>query len=105
MDGKKNPQIKQVLIGICFLRSHGVIHGDIHLNNVLFVARDLDSFTLEELEHDKTDAIYLVTRLDGKLDKWAPRYIPAVKHPCNGPGFTLKITDLGGGKFIADPNI
>lgn len=101
--------LRQVLIGICFLHSHGVIHGDIHMGNILFVASNLDSYTVEELEHDKSQAVHLVTRLDGTPDKWAPRYIPVtwplIEHSCDGPNFTVKIVDLGGGKFVADTNI
>lgn len=93
--------LRQVLIGICFLHSHGVIHGDIHLNNILFEAPNLDSYTVEDLESGNSSQ--LKTRLGGRLDKWAPRYLPEslplTEHSLNEPGFTVKITDLGGGKF------
>ena len=95
--------LRQVLIGLCFLHSHGVIHGEIHLNNILFEVPNLASYTVEELEHDKSKEVQLVTRPDGKPDECASRYIPVawplIEHSCNGPGFTVKITDLGGGKF------
>lgn len=39
--------LTQALIGICFLYSHGVIDGDIHVCNVLFVASNLDLYTVE----------------------------------------------------------
>ena len=101
--------LRQAIIGICFLHSHGVIHGDIHMCNVLFVASNLDSCTVEELEHDKFKAVHLVTRRDGTLDKWAPRYIlviwPLIEHSRDRPGFTVRIIDPVGGKFVADTNI
>ena len=93
--------LRQVLIGICFLHSHGVIHGDIHLNNILFEAPNLDSYTVKDLE--RGNRIQLNTMLGGKLGEWAPRYLPVsfplTGHSRNGPGFTVKITDLGGSKF------
>ena len=50
-----------------------------------------------------------VNRLDGKVDKWAPRYLPMAwplhEHAYRGPGFTVKITDLGGGKLMAYSSI
>ena len=68
--------LRQVLLGISFLHSHGVIHGDSHTGNLLFLAPGLDSCTGEEVEDDENAGIMSVTRLDGRLDKWAPRYIP-----------------------------
>ena len=101
--------LRQALIGICFLHSHGVIDGDIHVCNVLFVASNLDLYTVEELEHDESKAVHLVTRRDRTLDKWAPRYIlvtwPLIEHSRDGPGSTVKIIDLVGGKFVSDTNI
>lgn len=94
--------LRQILTGHSFLHSHGIIHGDIHLNNILFEVPNLDLY-VKELEHDKRREVYFVTRPAGTLDKRAPRYIseacPLIEHPCDGPGFTVKITDLGGGKF------
>lgn len=57
--------LRQVLVGLYFLHSHGVIHGDIHLNNILFEVPNLASYTVEELEHDKSKDVQLVTRPDG----------------------------------------
>ena len=99
--------LRQVLIGICFLHSHGVIHGNIHLNSILFEVPNLDSYTEKELEHESSKVVHLVTRPDGTLDKSAPRYIP-IAWPLTEPSsdFTVKITDLGGGEFSwRDTNI
>ena len=93
--------LRQALIGICFLHSHGVIHGDIHLNNILFEEPNLDSYTVKDLECG--NRTQLKTILGGRLSEWTPRYIPEslplAEHSRNGPGFIVKITDLGGGKF------
>lgn len=95
--------LRQVLLGISFLHSHGVIHGDIHTGNILFLAPGLASCTAEEVEHDTNAGIMSVTRPDGKLDEWAPRYIPMawplIEYAYHGLGLIVKITDLGGGKL------
>ena len=100
--------LRQVLIGICFLHSHGVIHGDLHLGNILFSALSPDSYTAKELEHDETMEDFVITRPNATLDKSAPRYIavtsPLIEHFCDVPDFTVKITDLGGGKFMPNTN-
>ncbi len=87
-------------MGICFLHSHGVIHGDLHLGNILFTAPSPDSYTAEELEHDETMEDFVITRPNATLDKCAPRYIavtsPLIEHFCDGSELAVKITDLGG---------
>lgn len=95
--------LRQILFGLCFLHSHGVIHGDIHLNNILFEVPNRASYTVKELEHAKSKEVQLVARPDGTPDQCVPRYLPVawplIEHSCNGPGFTVKITDLGRCKF------
>lgn len=102
MDGKKNSPTSPYWYLLPALTC--VIQEDIHPNNTLFEVPNLDSYTMKESEHDKCKEIHFVTRSDGTLDKRAPRYIakawPLIEHPCDRPGFTVKITDLGGGKFI-----
>lgn len=44
--------LRQVLLGIPFLHSLGVIHGDIHTGNILFLALSLVSCTEEVVEHE-----------------------------------------------------
>ena len=95
--------LRQVLLGISFLHSHGVIHGDIHTGNILFLAPGLVSCTAEEVEQNINAGIMSLTRPDRKHDKWAPRYIPMawplIEYAYHGPGLIVKITDLGGGKL------
>lgn len=96
--------LRQDLLGLCFLHSHDITDGDIHPEQHLFEVPDLDSYTVEELEHDKSREAQLVTRPDGTSNEWGlPQYItlawPLIEHSCNRPDFNVKITDLGRGKF------
>lgn len=59
--------IRQVLTGICFLHSHGVIHGDIYLNNILFDVPNLDLHIVKDLECG--NGSQLKTRMGGRLDR------------------------------------
>lgn len=83
--------------------SRCVIHPDIRTGNILFPAPGLFSCTTEEVEHDTNASIMSVFRPDGKLDKWAPRYIavawPLIEYAYHAPGLLVRITDLGGGKL------
>lgn len=96
-------------MGICFLHSHGVTHGDLHLGNILFAAPSPDSYTAKELEHNETMEDFIINRPNTTLDKSAPRYIavnsPLIEHFCDRSDLAVKITDLGGGKFMAHTNI
>lgn len=49
--------LRQVLLGISFLHSHGVIHGDIHTGNLLFLAPGFDSCIVEKVEDDENAGI------------------------------------------------
>lgn len=100
--------LRQVLMGMCFLHSHGVIHGDLHLGNILFATPSPESYTAKELEHDETMEDFVITRPNATLEKSAPRYIavtsPLIEHFCDVPDLTVNITDLGGGKFMPNTN-
>lgn len=99
---------RQVLMDICFLHSYGIIHGDLHLDNILFAAPSPDSSIVKELEYDKTLEDFVIIRLNATFDKSTPRYIavtlPLIKHFCNVPNFTVKIYNLGGNKFTSNTN-
>ncbi len=95
--------LTHMLRGIAFLHSRGVTHGDIQPGNLLFSASKLDSVRVEELEDDENGAVEVLERLDGKTDKWAPRYIaipdPLLDYTDLDPQFVVKISDLGAGKL------
>lgn len=101
---------RQLLLGISFLYSNGVIHRDIHTNNLFFLASSLDLYTAEQLEDNKENVVVMsVNRLNGKVDKWASQYLSMawllIAHIYRGPDFIVKITNLGGDKLMAYSNI
>lgn len=61
---------KDELLGISYLHSQGITHGDIHFGNVSFVAPNL-SFT-DQLACNETETNMTLRRSDGKLDMSAP---------------------------------
>lgn len=94
--------LKQVLLGIAYLHAHGVVHGDIHAGNVLFVtAPILDKDQFNQIDNSGNMAL---TRLDGTPDAWAPRYIPIarplIRQTHRSSDFMIKISDLGSGKVL-----
>jgi serine/threonine protein kinase len=100
--------LRQVLQGLVFLHKQGIVHGDLQPGNVLFSVRSLSSYTLEELEQDINDREGIsqpVERLDGKVDLWAPNYLveprPLADYALIEPGFTVKLSDMGSGKYAA----
>lgn len=110
MDVRYPPQmaksiLKQSLQGLAFLHKNGIAHGDFQPGNMLFTLQDLDSKDEEALrqeENEESDSIFPpVERLDGKQDIWAPRYLciaePLTPFTNYGEGFTIKLSDMGGG--------
>ena len=100
--------LRQVLQGLVFLHKQGIVHGDLQPGNMLFSLHSLSSYTQEELEQDMNDRESIsqpVERLDGKVDLWAPKYLvkprPLAKYATVEPGFTVKLSDMGSGKYTA----
>ncbi|GLB04290.1 hypothetical protein AtubIFM57258_010007 [Aspergillus tubingensis] len=71
--------LKQSLEALAFLHRNGIAHGDFQPGNVLFTLKDLNSTPEEVLrQEENVEAESIsppVQRLDGKQDKWAPRYL------------------------------
>ncbi|KAJ2966941.1 hypothetical protein NQ176_g9907 [Zarea fungicola] len=105
--------LKQCCQALAFLHENGVAHGDFHPGNMLFAVPDLDSVADEELLRQEENVRTASTsppveRLDGKPDKWAPRYLcvaqplaPFTHH--DDAGFTIKLSDMGGAFFLTEP--
>jgi serine/threonine protein kinase len=97
--------LKQSLQGLSFLHKHGIAHGDFQPGNMLFAVDNIDSKPEDLLRQEdvaESESISPpVQRLDGKQDKWAPRYLcvsqPLVPFTQYGEGFKIKLSDMGGG--------
>lgn len=94
--------LKQVLLGIAYLHSQGVVHGDIHAGNVLFAtAPILDTDQFNQIDERGN---MVVNRPDGTFDPSAPRYIPITRplfrQTHRSSGFIVKLSDLGSGKIL-----
>lgn len=97
--------LKQSLLALAFLHDNGIAHGDFQPGNMLFTLNDIDS-TPEDSIRQEEDVLARsisppVQRLDGKEDKWAPRYLcmaqPLVPYTSYAEGFKIKLSDMGGG--------
>lgn len=96
--------LRQSLKAPEFLHEHGIAHGDFQPGNILFTLGDVDSTpedVLRQSENIEVDSISPpVQRLDGKLDKWAPRYLcisqPLAPFAHYTEGSKVKLSDMGG---------
>ncbi|KAM0593584.1 hypothetical protein ACHAQF_001549 [Verticillium nonalfalfae] len=68
--------LRDVLCGLRFLHSNDIVHGDLQSGNVLFSVRDLNLISVDDLRQDiNSSRIEYLKRKDGKIDKWAPKYL------------------------------
>ncbi|KAJ5696832.1 hypothetical protein N7536_007244 [Penicillium majusculum] len=102
--------LKQSLQSLAFLHRNGIAHGDFQPGNILFTLNNVDSTPenlLRQEEDVEADSISPpVQRLDGKQDKWAPRYLCATQPLLpftSTEGFKIKLSDMGGAYFFTDP--
>ena len=94
--------LRSILHGLCFLHANGVVHGDLHSGNVLFAIQHLNPTAVEQLRQDASNSqVESLERIDGKMDKWAPKYLaaamPLKDYVLSGPLQQVKISDLGSG--------
>ncbi|ORY71412.1 serine protein kinase [Pseudomassariella vexata] len=88
--------LKQSLQALKVLHEYGIAHGGFQPGNIFFERRCTSNSISAPVQ-----------RLDGKQDKWAPRYLCIAKPlvpstPCN-QGFKIKLADMGGAFFFTDP--
>ncbi|PHH52900.1 Serine/threonine-protein kinase SKY1 [Ceratocystis fimbriata CBS 114723] len=103
--------LKQALQALAFLHNNGIAHGDFQPGNILFVADNINSVPEEMLRQAEDVENYSISepveRLDGKEDKWAPKYLcvgqPLAPFTNHGEGFKVKLSDLGGSYFFNKP--
>ncbi|KAL9088822.1 MAG: hypothetical protein Q9159_002858 [Coniocarpon cinnabarinum] len=96
--------IKGLVSGLHALHRRGFVHSDLHLGNLLLQPLRLDTSHKAALEqegnlHDKHNCV-LLERKDGKVDKWAPKYLhesqPLVEWTdLSHEGMGVKLSDLG----------
>ena len=76
--------LRQALQGLEFLHRNGIAQGDFQPGNMLFTLQDLNLISDDKLQQDENYEFGSISppveRLDGKVDKWAPKYL-AVPQP------------------------
>lgn len=95
--------LKQSLQALAFLHENGIAHGDFQPGNMLFTLGDINSKPEDVLRQEEDVQARLipppVQRLDGKQDKWAPRYLRVAQSLApftyHGEGFKIKLSDMG----------
>ena len=106
--------LRQTLLGLAYLHEMGIVHGDLQPGNLLFSlsSRGVKSLSGRDLSHDARllqgtgpeDISEPVRRFDGKQDLWAPKYLslnkPLAEFSEITSDFTLKLSDLCGGKLV-----
>lgn len=94
--------LRQILLGISYLHSKHVIHGDIHCGNLLLVPPKLNLANADNLAPDKAEGNFPAPRLD---DLSAPRYrvttISYLSQANRGSDQIVQISDLGSGEQSA----
>ncbi|KAL8655968.1 MAG: hypothetical protein Q9210_000565 [Variospora velana] len=68
--------VAKLIMGVCFLHSCSVVHGDLHINNIMLGLPDIQKLSVDELyKRYGSPAQQPVKRLDGAaLDETAPPY-------------------------------
>lgn len=105
--------LKQSLQALAFLHENGIAHGDFQPGNMLFALHDIRSKPEDLLRQDDSAEAKTISpqvaRLDGKQDKWAPRYLciaqPMAPFTPYTEGFKIKLSDMGGAYFFTDPPV
>ncbi|KAF5658566.1 CMGC SRPK kinase [Fusarium heterosporum] len=94
-----------IIQALNFLHGYGIVHGDIHLGNILTCIRtpDVTAESESDLRQQLSDTRPL-KRLDGKGDLWAPSYLlePQPLHDYFSYELQplVKLADLGGGYLL-----
>jgi serine/threonine-protein kinase SRPK3 len=91
-----------LLLGLAFIHSKGLAHGDFHAGNSLFSLRDMSKASIEDLRQSQEMVSAPVRRLDGSNDPSAPCFLtldqPLREWVATGNDLQIKISDLGSGK-------
>ncbi|KAH7311623.1 putative serine protein kinase [Stachybotrys elegans] len=102
--------LKQSIQALELIHANGIAHGDFQPGNMLFCLSDIHKQPEDSLRQEN-DAQGMSTsplqRLDGKTDKWAPRYLcisqPLTDFTPYADGLKIKLSDMGGAYFFGNP--
>jgi serine/threonine protein kinase len=93
------------LRGLACLHRNGIVHGDIQPGNMLFSVQEIDRIKEDELVQDEAATAIPLQRLDGKMDRWAPKNLYLKQslhdHVKLTPDLSVKLSDLGSGNLIS----
>ena len=120
--------LRQTLLGLDYMHSRKIAHGDVQPGNILFPVKDLQNEGTPQLSQQFMGEISAeeqeftelrnrcprprgisapVQRLDGKVDHWAPHYLaynqPLAQFADIGPSFHLKVSDFGAAFYFGKP--
>ena len=94
--------LKDALSGLAFLHKHGIVHGDVQPGNMLFAISDVTSVGEDRLRQSENTISTPLRRLDGKEDRWAPKYLALGQSLHEYVDLertvTVKLSDLGAGE-------
>ena len=93
--------IYQVLLGLDYMHSVGLVHGDIYSGNVLLTVRDLSHESLDVLRQPHPHVTADVQRIKGSRQPGDPRHL-TLNWPLNqflSPEGDIKLSDLGNSKL------
>ena len=104
--------LRDTLLGLHTLHQQGIVHGDLHPGNILAnitipsLRRPPDDSSALGLQQPASEG-YLLRRLDGKVDRWAPLYLLEPSPLQELVSFQLdpvvKLADLGAAFFDRNP--
>ena len=89
--------IYQVLLGLDYMHSVGLVHGDIYSGNVLFTVRDTSHEPVDVLHQPNSQVSADVSRIKGSREPGDPRHL-TLDWPLNqyvSPKGDVKLSDLG----------
>ena len=101
--------LRHGLLAIDFLHQCGIAYGDFQPGNLLLSIKDISSVEEDSLSQGHMDGSVSqpLLRLDGKEDRWAPKYLaesmPLAEFVDFSPQLVVKLSDMGGAFFISDP--
>ncbi|KAM0206373.1 hypothetical protein ACHAPA_009584 [Fusarium lateritium] len=103
--------LKQSLQGLAFLHRNDIAHGDFQPGNMLFSLNNINDHSEDVLRQEENVESRSISppveRLDGKQDRWAPRYLciaqPLGSFASPTGDFRIKLSDMGGAYFFNNP--